>query len=306
MRPETDTVTEWPTDPQTGLRVGVALIVAVLLLDGSLLTWAVSHPVNIWTFVAIVLFLCSLALIMLLAYWLSGLVHSGYLLDRNSLTIVWGANEQIVPTPEIERVVRGEEVEGRIRFRGVRWPGHWRGYGEIEGLGPALFYATVPPQQQILLVTPGLVYGISPEDREVFLNTLRTRLEMGPTQEVKASSKGPAFVQWEIWRDRLGLALLGIALLAVVALFGFLCARFPTLPRSLPLHFDAQGAPDRLAPQGQIFFLPFIGLLILLTNGGVGVALYDRERALTYLLWGGAAVLQLLLWVAVAGILAVI
>ncbi len=46
--------------------------------------------------------------------------------------------------------------------------------------------------------------------------------------------------------------------------------------------------------------------MILLTNGGVGVALYDRERVLTYLLWGGAAVLQLLLWVAVAGILAVI
>lgn len=299
-------MTKWPTDPQTGLRLGVVLIVAILLADGSLLTWAASHPVNVWTFVALLGFLCSLIFIGLFAYWLNGLARSGYVLDRNSLTIIWGPNEQIVPTPGIERVVRGEEVEGRIRFRGVRWPGHWRGYGEVEGLGPTLFYATVPPKQQIFIVTPGLTYGISPEDREAFLQTLRTRIEMGPTQLIEAASSGPAVLRWDFWRDRLGLALLAVALLAVVALFGFLSARFPGLPRSLPLHFDAKGAPDRLAPQGQIFFLPLIGLLVLLANGTLGGALYRRERLLAYLLWSGAAMAQILLWVAVAGILAMV
>lgn len=299
-------MTRWPTDPHSGLRVGVALIAAVLLVDGSLITWTASHPVNFWTFVAALVFVGSLVFVGLLTYWLNGLVQSGYILDRNSLTIIWGPNEQVIPTPQIERVLLGEEIEGHIRFRGIRWPGHWRGYGHVEGLGPTLFYATVPPRQQIFIVTPGLTYGISPEDPQAFLQTLRSRIEMGPTQLVEPSSIGPAFLRWDLWRDRLGLALLIGALVAVLALFGFLSARFPGLPRSLPLHFDAKGAPDVLAPQGQIFFLPIIGLLVLLTNGVLGGLLYRRERLLTYLLWSGAAVIQILLWIAVAGILAAI
>jgi len=299
-------MTKWLTDPQNGLRVGVALLVAVLLVDASLITWAASHPPNIWTFVAAFLFLCSLLFVGVLTYWLNGLVQSGYILDRNSLTIIWGPNEQVIPTPQIERVLLGEEIEGHIHFRGVRWPGHWRGYGQIEGLGPTLFYATVPPRQQIFIVTPGLTYGISPEEPQAFLQTLRSRIEMGPTQLVEAASSGPAFLQWDFWRDRLGLALLAGALTAVVALFALLSARFPALPRSLPLHFDAKGAPDVLAPQGQIFFLPLIGLLVLLANGILGGLLYRRERLLAYLLWSGAAVIQILLWVAVMGILATV
>jgi len=298
-------VTKWQADPQIGLRVGVALIAAVLLVDGGLIAWAATNPVTLWTFLVGLAVLASLAVIGLLVYWLSGLVRSGYTLDRNALTITWGANEQVIPTPQIERVVLGEELEGRVRFRGVRWPGYWVGYGQVEGLGPTLFYATAPPRRQVFIATPGLAYGISPEDREEFLRTLHTRLQMGPTQAVEPTSHGPAFLRWGFWRDRLGLGLLLGAWVVVVALFGFLCARFPTLPRLLPLHFDATGDPDRLGPQGEIFFLPLIGLVVLLINGGLGGLLYRRERLAAYLFWGGAAGVQVLLWAAVLGILTV-
>jgi len=294
----------WQTDPQTGLRVGVALIAAILLVDGGLVAWTVTRPVNFWTFLIALGLLLSLGIIGLLSYWLSGLVRSSYTLDRNALTISWGGSEQVVPTPDIERVVLGEQLEGRIRFRGIFWPGHWMGYGEVEDFGLTLFYATVPPRQQVYILTSGLAYGISPEDREGFLHTLDTRIQMGPTQLVEPSSTGPAFLQWEVWRDRLGLGLLTGAFAVVLALFGFLCARFPSLPLLVPLHFDAVGAPDRLGPQGEVFFLPLIGLVILLANGGLGGLLYRNERLAAHLLWGGAAGVQLLLWAAVLGILA--
>ncbi len=299
-------MTKWETDPQTGLRVGIALIAAILLLDGGLITWAATTPVTFLTFLVGLTILVSLAAIALLVYWLSGLVRSAYTLDRNALTIHWGVNEQVIPTPQITQVVRGEELTGRARFRSFHWPGHWVGYGEIEGLGQTLFYATVPPAQQVFLVTPGLAYGISPEDREGFLRTLYTRLQMGPTQLVEPSSRGLAFLQGDFWRDHLGLlGLLTTGFVAVLALFGTISARFPDLPRLLPLHFDAYGDADRLGPQGQIFFLPLIGLLILVVNGLLGGVLYRRERQAAYLLWGGAMVIQLLLWVAVLGILSV-
>ena len=297
-------MTKWQTDPQTGLRVGVALIAAVLLLDGSLITWVAGQPVSIWTFLVGLGVLFSFAFSALVAYWLNGLVHSDYALDRNALTITWGSSQQVIPTPQIERVVLGSEITGRASLRAFHWPGHWVGYGTVADLGQTLFYATVPPAQQIFLVTPGLAYGISPEDREGFLRTLQTRMQMGPTQLVEQSSSGPAFLQWDFWRDWLGVGLLLSGLAISLGLIGFLCTRFPTLPRLLPLHFGFAGEPDRLGPQGQIFFLPLIGLVVLLVNGGLGIVLYRRERLASYLLWGGGAAVQGLLWAAVLGILA--
>jgi hypothetical protein len=296
-------VNTWQTDPHRGLRVGVALIAVVLLVDGGLIAWAATQPVNFQTFLVGLAVLVSLGVVGLLSYWLSGLVRSDYTLDRNALAITWGGHEQVIPTPDIERVVLGEELGGRARFHGVRWPGHYLGHGQVEGLGPALFYATVPPRRQIFVVTSGLAYGISPEDREGFLRTLHTRMEMGPTQAVEPLSRGPAFVRWDLWQDWLALVMLVAGVLAVLALFGFICARFPTLPRLLPLHFDAAGDPDRLGPQGQLFFLPLIGLAVLLANGTLGGLLYQREQLAAYLFWAGTVAVQVLLWVAVLGIL---
>lgn len=296
-------MTEWQTDPQTGLRVGIALIAAIVLVVGGLLAWSFTYPVSVWTFVVGLVILVSLGMVGLLVYWIAGLVRSGYAVDRNMLIITWGAYEQVIPSSQIERVVLGSDLEGRVKYRGVRWPGYWVGYGEIEGIGPTLFYATEPPQEQIYVVTEGLAYGISPEEREAFLTTLQTRLQMGPTQLVEPKSIGPALTQWAFWEDRWGQGLLIAGLVALVALLGLLMTRFPTLPRLLPLHFDAAGNPDRLGPRGQIFFVPAIGGIVFVVNGVLGGLLYQRERLVALLLWGGSVLVEMLLWAAVLGIL---
>ncbi len=296
-------MTEWETDARRGLVVGTSLIVTIILVDVGLIWLAATRPLSIETFVIGLAVLVSLGLMGLVGYWLYGLARSGYFLDRNALVIRWGPTEQTVPTGRIERVLKGAEIEGRIRFRGGMWPGHCVGYGEVPGVGPALFYATVPPRHQIYIVTPGLTYGISPANREGFLESLRTRLEMGPTQIVEQSSRRLTFLNWPIWGDRVGLLLLTAGVLAVLALIGYLCFQFPMLPRLVPLHFDAVGKPDRLGPRSQIFVLPLIGLLALLFNGVLGWLAYRHERMASYLLWGGAVLVQVLVWTAAIGIL---
>jgi len=285
------------------MSVGIGLMVTIVLVDGGLIWLAVTRPLSIGTFIIGLAVLVSLGLLGLIGYWLYGLARSGYFLDRNALVIHWGPTEQTIPTGQIKRVLTGDEVEGRIHFYGGMWPGHCVGYGEVPGAGPVLFYATVPPQYQIYIVTPGLTYGISPANPEAFLEALHRRLQMGPTQIVEQSSRRPGFLNWPIWRDRLGLALLAAGFLALLALIGYLCLRSPALPRLVPLHFDAAGNPDRLGSRGQVFIVPLIGLLALLLNGVLGGLAYRRERVASYLLWGGAVLIQVLVWTAAIGIL---
>lgn len=296
-------MTEWETDRIRGLSIGVGLVVAIVLVDVGAIWLAAIRPLGIGTFIIGLAVLFSLGLLGLIGYWVYGLVRSGYVLDRNALVIQWGPTEQIIPTGQIERVLAGDEVRGRIRFCGGMWPGHCAGYGEVPGVGPTLFYGTIPPRHQIYIVTPGLTYGISPADHESFLASLHERLQMGPTQIVEQSSRRPGFLNWAIWQDRLGLGLLAVGFLALLALIGLLCFRFPALPWLVPLHFDAAGNPDRLEPRSQIFIIPLIGLLTLLLNGTLGGLTYRREGVVSYLLWGGATLVQVLVWVAAVGIL---
>jgi hypothetical protein len=296
-------MTEWKTDVGRGLSIGIGLMVAIVLVDVGLIWLASIRPIAIGTFIIGLAVLFSLGLLALIGYWLQGLSSSGYFLDRNALVIHWGPMEQTIPTRQIERVLTGDEVEGHIQFYGGMWPGHCVGYGEVPGAGPALFYATVPPRYQIYIVTPGLTYGISPANAEGFLESLHKRLQMGPTQIVEQSSRRPGILNWAIWQDRVGLALLAVGFLAILALTGFLCFQFPALSRLVPLHFDAAGNADRLGPRGQIFSIPLIGLLALLLNGTLGAIAYRRERVASYLLWGGAVLVQVLVWTAAVGIL---
>jgi hypothetical protein len=296
-------MTEWRTDAQRGMIVGIGLIVTIIMVDVGLISLAAIRPLSVGTFIIGLAVLFSLGLLALIGYWLHGLARSAYLLDRNALVIKWGLTEQIIPTTQIERVLVGEEIEGHIQFYGGIWPSHCVGYGEIPDAGSALFYATVPPRNQIYIVTPGLTYGISPADREGFLESLQQRLQMGPTQLVEQSSKRPGFLDWSIWQDLLGLGLLALGLVALLALVGLLCFKFPALPRLVPLHFDAAGNPDRLGPRTQVFIIPLIGLLALLINGVLGGLAYRRERVASYLLWGGSVLIHLLVWTAAIGIL---
>ena len=72
----------------------------------------------------------------------------------------------------------------------------------------------------------------------------------------------------------------------------------------MALHFDSAGNRDRLGPRGHVFVLPLIGLLTLLLNSTLGGLVYPHERVVSYLLWSGAFLIQLLVWTAAIGVLA--
>ncbi len=296
-------MTEWETDIRLGLSVGVGAFVLIMLVDTGLIVLATSRPFGFGTFLTGLAVLFSFGLLTVIGFWSYSLATSRYLLDRNALIVQWGPMEQTIPLHAIERVFTGDELEAEVQLQGGVWPGHWVGYGDIEGLGQALFYATHPPHEQIYLVTPGLVYGISPINTEAFLQSLHRRMQMGPTQVLEQTSRRPAVLEWPIWRDDLGLSLLGGGLLTLLVLVGFLSYRFPALPLLVPLHFNAAGVPDRFGPRSTLFIIPLIGLLAFLLNSGLGFLVYRWERMASYLLWAAAIFVQVLVWAATMSIL---
>jgi small-conductance mechanosensitive channel len=286
-----------------GLSTGIVLVLLVLAGDAFMI-WGISQVgISLAGFTLVLLLIASLFILFFLGYWLYGLLWSGYYVDRNALVIRWGATTQVVPLESVDAVLSDDQLKGTTHFRGLIWPGLRVGYGEIEDVGSTLFYAAGSLRRQVVLTTPALAYAISPADQAAFLEVLRHRLNMGPTQSVEQASQQPSFLMWSFWSDRLGFALLVCALVLLFALFGFIALRYPSLAELQPLHFDTLGQPDRWGTRVQVFTLPFIGLLALIANGGLGFLLYERERSAAYLLWSGAIGVQLLVWGATLGIL---
>jgi hypothetical protein len=286
-----------------GFASGTALMLFVLAVD-VLMIWGINRVgISPAGFFLLCVIFASLFVLILLGYWLYGLLWSGYYVDRNAMVIRWGATTQVVPLESVTSVLSGDQLESIVHYRGALWPGLRVGYGAIEDVGPTLFFATGSLKKQVILTTPALSYAISPADQPAFLETLRHRMSMGPTQSVEQASQQPAIFSWSFWEDRLGLALLACSVVLLVLLFGYIALRYPGLAELQPLHFDAAGQPDRWGTRPQVFTLPFIGLLALIANGGLGFLLYERERPAAYLLWSGAVGVQLLVWGATLGIL---
>jgi hypothetical protein len=287
-----------------GAPLGIVFLAPALLLDVLLLGWLLNdsirpQEIHFLSFLVSLFLLLSLPVLVVLAYQVISCLTLRYRLDRNGVVVRWAGNEQIIPIGDIQQILLGSELKNpAVRRRGLRWPGHERGEGMVPGIGRTCFLATQPLDGQLLLVTPGLAFAISPQDPDGFLEGFAARQELGPNRLLERGLRRARWLAWPIWRDETAWTLLGAAVAINVALFGYLSARFPGLDYLLPLHFNNLGQADRIGAKMELFALPIIGLIILGTNLVLGLALYRRERAGSYLLWGAATAAQALFWLA--------
>jgi hypothetical protein len=299
----------WRAKFSIGGPLGLSFVGLILVVDGWLVYWLVEHgirsqQISFWVYLAGMLVLLSLPVLVVLLYQVIGWLTLGYHLDRNGIYIRWAGAEQVVPIRDIQRIVPGAQL-GRavVRRRGLRWPGHERGLGMVPGIGRTRFLATRPLAEQLIVVTPGLAFAISPRGAEGFMQGFEARRALGPNRLLARALRRGRWFSWHIWRDQTAWMLLGAAVVINLALFGYLSARFPGLDFQLPLHFNRLGRADRIGTKMELFALPIIGAIILGANLALGLILYRRERAGSYLLWGSAAAAQMLFWLAAFSIL---
>ena len=283
---------KWKPSLRTGIWVGVGIILLLILVDVGLVWRVIDGPTNGWTFVCALLSLLSVPTIVVVSYRIYDLSRLRYEFDRNQVAIVTAGTRQIIPMSSVERVIDGQQAEGKTRVHTLVWPGCFMGQGHIVGVGLTLFYGVAPPREQVIVTTPTVAYGISVDDKDDFMEVFAACQQIGPSIEVHQESKQSLYVQWRIWHDRLAQGVLLAGIVLNLALFGLLLFRYPRLPNLLPLHYDITGAVDRISPRGDVFTLPIIGLITLLANDILGVLLYRRERVMSYMAWSGAALVQ--------------
>lgn len=272
---------------------GVLAILAIAALDAFIVRQLLTHSVNGLSFVLALWVLASLAIAAYVGYRTFGAFTLEYWVDRDAVTLVWGSTRQIVPITRIQRVLRASGSQPLHGARPWHWPCPHRRRMRVADLGIVNGYGTSPLAEQVVLVTDDEAYGLSPADPQGFVDALQQRAALGAARLLEPELLRPPLWTWTLWRDRAALFLVLAGMLGVLVMFGVLCFRFPALSSDLPLHFDATGLPDRIAPKSELFVLPLIGLVAWSINAIAGVWLYRRvQQGTAYLLWGGALVVQ--------------
>jgi hypothetical protein len=164
-------------------------------------------------------------------------------------------------------------------------------------------FTTTSLAHSTVVLTPDSAYVVSPREPGAFVEAWNVRRPLGPTQYWQEGKQRAWLLDLPLWSDRLAWVLVGLGLLASLAMQGYLTCVFEQLPSVLTFHFNVLGQPDRIASRTEILRLPQIALLMLVLDLGLGFVIYRRERAAALLIWGGGGIVQLLVWGAVLTII---
>jgi hypothetical protein len=242
----------------------------------------------------------------LLGLWAFGYRRLAYALTESALRVDWLGYVLVVPYVAIQGIYAGQRLAGNATPSLPSWPGISIGSRWVRGMGRLRFYATSTDQSRLTLVTVehgGLV--VSAREPAEFQTALIEHVEHSqeteadaPTWHVNEPTEAPWTAIADIWLP----ICVAIGMLVLLVILATIELRYDLLPDRVPLHFDVGGEPSQIAPKSDLLRLPLLGLLVLVVNWALGIAVHPRERVLARLLWLVAVVVQLVLLIGVVRI----
>jgi hypothetical protein len=240
----------------------------------------------------------------------TGYRRLAYELTDAALRIEWLGRTVVVPYEAIHGIYTGQRLEGQAMPSAPRWPGISVGSARVRGFGRLRFFATSTDQSALTLITVergGVI--VSAHDPSAFRSALIEHVErhqeaVGGEQVTAWHQTPPRTVPWTALFDIWLPASVLVGTLLVLLVLSAIVIRFEVLPDQMPLHFDASGQPNLIGPKFDLLRLPFLGLVVLVLNVGLGVVAHPREPLLARLLWVSAAAVQLVLLVGVLRLVA--
>jgi len=293
----------WRPSKTVGLLTGLIFILTIGGINVYLIGTLLGQSIDVNLFITALLLVISMPLFFLWCYWYAGLIALRYYLDRNGLVISSVGYRYTIPMHTIRGILLGANVTMERGFRGVGWPGYLKGHMQLADLGLLWVHSTEPLSKQVIIVTDTVCHGISPRSPMAFVEDYVRRRALKPMRELPNEQVRLDLAALPIWHDRVYWVGMGLALLADVALFGWVAARFSALPSFIPLHVSTTGEVVRIAAKISVFMLPVIGVLTTTVNGLAGLLFHKRERLGTYMLLGSMLLVHVALWLAAIGMI---
>ena len=288
----------------TGTLVGAGASSIALVLALALVLRASGWPVSFTQFLGYLGAGMLVLLALLFAFWSYGCFTLRYILDRAGLTIVWGPLKHFIAIDRIQGFVHGRG-EHRPRVSGLSWRGYHVGRGYVDEFGRVLFFSTHrAPEELVYVQTGDTTYALSPEDPARFVAEAQRFRQAGAGPVTAGERTSPPAVQRNIFAsrpisaDRVAQLLALAAIIANIALWGFVFAIYPDLNNQIQIEFPPIGDVTTLEPRSEIFKIPLTATAILFTNLLAALLFQWRERAAANLLLSGGIFFQAVFWIA--------
>ncbi|MFN2189087.1 MAG: PH domain-containing protein [Candidatus Promineifilaceae bacterium] len=291
-----------------GRLVGLVLAAILILLDVGFIVLLISLPVGIFTVLLCLLLLVSLPLIGAVIFVTVGISGARYQVEGDVLLIRWGRMVQRVPMAAIAELLPSDAIKDIRDFRGIRWPGCMIGQGLADLRDGRQLrissFATRTADEQVLVVTDEMTYGISPTDPTNFIVSLQALLETEIGDDQTGTHENMNVQGWSIWPERDALIIIGVSVLLNLALFVILAIINSRLPEKSALHFNKFGEVDRTGSAAELFILPLIGAIAWVSAviGGWFFYYIRHEKPVAYLILGFTVLIQIATWIAMLGL----
>lgn len=271
---------------------GVAGLLAFALLLRAL-DWPHSFPQFLAYFGAGFLTLVGL----LFAFWTYACATMRYDVDQTSLVVRWGPIAHRIPGGQILSVARGRG-EHPPKVAGIDWLGYHVGRGTVDHHEQVLFYSTHRvPEDVVYVETATVTYAVSPLDPGRFIAAIdRARQATVDGSDIPQVER-EVLASHPIWLDRIAQSLMLGAVLANVALWGFVLASYPDLHNEITIEFPPVGDITTLQSRSEIFSIPATASAMLGVNLLAALVFQPRERTATYLVLSGTIFFQVVFWV---------
>lgn len=284
----------FPPSRQRGLALHIALSVTLGVISLGAFWLAFQTQVGLsFTFYVLLFFFTAIPT-PILAYRAYALTRANYLLDRNTLRLVWGLRVEDIPLTDVEWVRPASGLVAPLALPLLRLPGSILGVKRQPDIGKVEFLAA-EASTLLLVATAKQVFAISPANPGAFVLAFQKAIEMGSLTEVAPHSQYVTFVVARAWENLLARFLWLAGAFLNVGLLLWVTVLAPGLPR-IALGFTPEGAPLPSVPGVQLILLPLLSAMLFVADWLAGLFFYrrDDQRILALVMWATGALTSLL------------
>ena len=182
-----------------------------------------------------------------------------YKLGEDDFIVNFGLSKRRIPYSSINNVQLSHTTL-LLRLFGASWPGlHW-GLYKVKDVGNAWVYSTKWRGDFVLInLVDGKKIVISPENPESFLNEINE-------WKISFGTASLREVETFVTSRKVVYAQVLIVAAAYIVFLGYLLRIYPSLPETIPVHFDLNWNPNRWAHKSELFLIAGVAAIFPMIN----------------------------------------